>query len=39
MEMIDPGKRFFLQSEVDEFSKHRTKLDDYLNRGDLTFIS
>jgi carboxyl-terminal processing protease len=37
MEMIDPGKRFFLQSEVDEFSKHRTKLDDYLNRGDLTF--
>ncbi|MBF1149083.1 MAG: PDZ domain-containing protein, partial [Cloacibacterium normanense] len=37
MEMIDPGKRFFLQSEVVEFSKHRTKLDDYLNRGDLTF--
>ena len=37
MEMIDPGKRFFLQSEVDEFSKHKTKLDDYLNRGDLTF--
>lgn len=37
MEMIDPGKRFFLQPEVDEFSKHRTKLDDYLNRGDLTF--
>lgn len=37
LEMIDPGKRFFLQSEVDEFSKHKTKLDDYLNRGDLTF--
>lgn len=37
MEMIDPGKRFFLQSEVDEFSKHKTKLDDYLNKGDLTF--
>ena len=37
LEMIDPGKRFFLQSEVDEFSKHKTKLDDYLNKGDLTF--
>lgn len=37
MEMIDPGKRFFLQTEVDEFSKHKTKLDDYLNKGDLTF--
>ena len=37
MEMLDPGKRFFLQSEVDEFSQHKTKLDDYLNNGDLTF--
>ena len=39
MEMIDPGKRFFLQSEVDEFSKHKTKLDDYLNRGDISFFN
>ena len=37
MEMLDPGKRFFLQSEVDEFSQHKTKLDDYLNNGDLSF--
>lgn len=37
LENIDSGKRFFLQSDVDEFSKHKTKLDDYLNRGDLTF--
>ncbi|SHL95518.1 carboxy terminal-processing peptidase [Chryseobacterium polytrichastri] len=36
-EMIDPGKRYFLQSDMDEFSKHETKLDDYLNVGDLTF--
>ncbi|KPH11780.1 carboxy terminal-processing peptidase [Chryseobacterium sp. ERMR1:04] len=36
-EMIDPGKRYFLQSDMDEFSKHETKLDDYLNIGDLTF--
>ena len=39
LEMIDPGKRFFLQSEVDEFSKHKTKLDDYLNRGDISFFN
>lgn len=37
LEMIDPGKRFFLQSDIDEFSKHETKLDDYFNQGDLTF--
>lgn len=37
MESLDPGKRFFFQSEIDEFSKHKTKLDDYLNKGDLTF--
>ncbi len=36
-EMVDFGKRYFLQSDMAEFSKHRTKLDDYLNRGDLTF--
>lgn len=36
-EMIDPSKRYFLQSDMDEFSKHETKLDDYLNLGDLSF--
>ena len=36
-EMIDPSKRYFLQSDLDEFSKHKTKLDDYLNKGDLVF--
>lgn len=36
-EMIDPGKRYFLQSDMDEFSKHEAKLGDYLNVGDLTF--
>lgn len=37
MESLDPGKRFFLQSEVEAFDQHKTKLDDYLNKGDLTF--
>ena len=36
-EMIDSSKRYFLQSDMDEFAKHKTKLDDYLNQGDLTF--
>lgn len=38
-ETIDPVKRYFLQSDMDEFSKYRTKLDDYLNQGDLTFFN
>ena len=36
-EMIDASKRYFMQSDMDEFSKHKTKLDDYLNQGNLTF--
>lgn len=39
LEMMDPAKKFLLQSDVDEFAKHRTKLDDYLNKGDLTFFN
>ncbi len=36
-ETIDASKRYFLQSDMDEFAKHENKLDDYLNQGDLTF--
>ena len=36
-ESVDASKRYFLQSDMNEFSKHRTKLDDYLNQGHLTF--
>ena len=36
-EMVDSSKRYFLQSDIDEFAKHKNKLDDYLNQGDLTF--
>lgn len=38
-ESVDPGKRFFTTSDMTEFSKHETKLDDYLNQGDLTFFN
>lgn len=36
-ELVDPAKRYFLQSDMDEFSKHETKLGNYLNVGDLVF--
>lgn len=36
-ESIDASKRYFLQSDMDEFKKHYTKLDDYLNQGNLIF--
>ena len=36
-EGIDASKRYFLQSDMDEFKKHYTKLDDYLNQGNLVF--
>ena len=36
-EMVDAGKRYFLQSDMNEFAKHETKLDDYLNQGNLAF--
>lgn len=36
-ESIDPAKRYFLQSDMEEFAKHKNQLDDYLNNGDLIF--
>ena len=29
--------RYFLQSDMDEFEKHKNQLDDYLNNGNLVF--
>ncbi|ROI07871.1 tail-specific protease [Chryseobacterium sp. H3056] len=36
-DMVDGSKRYFLQSDMSEFAQHKTKLDDYLNQGDLKF--
>lgn len=36
---LDPSKRFFLQSDIDEFSKFETQLDDELLNTDLTFFN
>jgi carboxyl-terminal processing protease len=38
IEALDPSKRFFLQSDIDEFSKYETLLDDELLNKDLTFF-
>ena len=38
IQALDPSKRFFLQSDIDEFSKYETKLDDELLNKDLTFF-
>lgn len=39
IQALDPSKRFFLQSDIDEFSKFETELDDQLLNKDLTFFS
>lgn len=39
METLDPMKRYFLKSDMDEFKTHEDKLDNYLNDGDLTFFN
>ena len=38
IQALDPSKRFFLQSDIDEFSKFETELDDELINKDLTFF-
>jgi len=35
---LDPSKRFFLQSDIDEFSKYETQIDDFIREKDLTFF-
>lgn len=38
LERLDPSKRYFLQSDIDEFSAFKTKIDDQINNEDLTFF-
>lgn len=35
---LDPSKHYFLQSDIDEFSKYKTDIDDELKNEDLTFF-
>ncbi|HJS01419.1 MAG TPA: S41 family peptidase, partial [Flavobacterium sp.] len=39
IQALDPSKRFFLQSDIDEFAKYELELDDELNNKDLTFFT
>jgi len=36
---LDPSKRYFLQSDMDEFESHKTKLGEYLKTGDIDFFN
>lgn len=35
---LDPSRRFFLQSDIDEFAKYETQLDDQVKNKDLSFF-
>jgi carboxyl-terminal processing protease len=35
---LDPSKRFFIQSDIDEFSKYDTQIDDEILNKELTFF-
>nr|WP_288833351.1 carboxy terminal-processing peptidase [uncultured Flavobacterium sp.] len=39
IQALDPSKRFFLQSDIEEFSKYELELDDELMNKDLTFFT
>lgn len=38
LEVIDPNKRFFIQSDIDEFSMYETELDDQIRNRDISFF-
>jgi carboxyl-terminal processing protease len=38
LEALDPSKRFFLQSDIDEFSKYELLIDNQINNKELTFF-
>ncbi|RXR35537.1 tail-specific protease [Flavobacterium piscinae] len=38
IEALDPSKRFFLQSDIDEFAKYETLIDDQIKSKDLSFF-
>ncbi len=39
IQALDPSKRFFLQSDIDEFAKYELQLDDQIINKDLTFFN
>ncbi|MEL4306623.1 carboxy terminal-processing peptidase [Joostella sp. CR20] len=39
IDALDPLKRYFLQSDIDEFKKYRSAIDDQIKTSDLTFFN
>ncbi|MBL0014393.1 MAG: carboxy terminal-processing peptidase [Flavobacterium sp.] len=39
VEALDPSKRFFIQSDIDEFAAYETQIDDQIKNKDLTFFN
>ncbi len=39
IDALDPYKRFFLQSDIDEFSMYKKLIDDQIKHEDLTFYN
>ena len=39
LDNIDPTKRFFIQSDIDEFQKYENSIDDMIKSKDLTFFN
>ena len=39
IQALDPSKRFFLQSDIDEFAKYELQLDNQLLNKDLSFFN
>ena len=37
IKLLDPSKKYFNRSDIDQFSKMSTKLDDSIKRGELDF--
>lgn len=38
LDALDPSKRFFIQSDIDEFKIYETQIDDMIRNRDLTFF-
>lgn len=38
IDALDPSKRFFLQSDINDFKKFETSIDDQINNKELTFF-
>ncbi len=39
IQALDPSKRFFLQSDIDEFAEFELKLDDQIRTRDISFFN